>query len=145
MNINDVAPCGVDCGNCEIHERNGKPEIWERVAATFGKNIDEVKCKGCRLQPGCVVHENCETLTCVSRKKIDFCYDCEEFPCTFLMPMKEWAERVPHNLKVYNLCRIQKVGVEKFLEEASLIRKKYFTGKMKIGSGPQLDQTTAEL
>jgi hypothetical protein len=138
MDLNDIAPCGVDCGNCELHENNGSQAVWERVAQARGKTVEEVKCRGCRLQGGCVIHDDCETLSCVQGKGHTFCHECGEFPCTFLMPMKEWADRAPHNLKVYNLCRIKRLGVEKFLEEAPLNRRKYFTGKMKIGSGPQI-------
>jgi hypothetical protein len=38
-------------------------------------------------------------------------------------------------MKVYNLCRIKKVGLERWFEEAGKIRKKYFTGKFVVGRG----------
>ena len=42
----------------------------------------------------------------------------------------------PHNMKLYNLCRIKKIGVERWIEEeAGQIRKKYFTGKFIVGKG----------
>ena len=41
----------------------------------------------------------------------------------------------PHNMKVYNLCRIKAVGIDKWIEESVQIRKKYFTGKFVVGKG----------
>jgi hypothetical protein len=42
-------------------------------------------------------------------------------------------------MKVYNLCRMKAIGVKKWAEdEATVIRQKYYTGKFKVGSGPQL-------
>jgi hypothetical protein len=39
-------------------------------------------------------------------------------------------------MKVYNLCRIKKVGLEKWAnEEAGQIRKRYFKGKFVVGKG----------
>ena len=65
------------------------------------------------------------------------CSDCGEFPCGKLMPMREWADRAPHNLKTYNLCRIKLLGLEEFMKEAGLNRKKYFMGRMVNAAGPQ--------
>ena len=138
MELNDIAPCGIDCANCEMNEKSGRTDVWERVAALMKKTVEEIRCKGCREQGGCTIHADCATLACINEKGIDFCYECEEFPCTRLLPAKDGAERLPHNLKVYNLCRIRLLGPEKFLEEATENRKKYFTGKMVIGSGPQV-------
>jgi hypothetical protein len=46
------------------------------------------------------------------------------------------AGRYPHNIKLYNLCRIKKVGLDSWIEnEAGQIRKKYFTGKFIMGKG----------
>jgi hypothetical protein len=39
------------------------------------------KCKGCRKQE-CHLFENCKIKQCYKEKKIDFCFQCNEFPCT---------------------------------------------------------------
>jgi len=39
------------------------------------------------------------------------------------------------NQKVCNLCRIRKIGPERWLAEAGEISKKYFTGKFVVGKG----------
>jgi hypothetical protein len=38
-------------------------------------------------------------------------------------------------MKMYNLCRIKKVGLDPWIEEAGEIRKKYFKGKFVVGKG----------
>jgi len=138
MNPNDIAPCGIDCINCEVYEPNNRKDIWDMFAARLGVTPEEVACKGCRVQGGCSVHKDCETLECVKSKNLDSCGDCDEFPCRKIMPLAANAERVPHNLKVYNLCRIKQIGAEAFLEESANNRRLYFNGKFKIGAGPQL-------
>jgi hypothetical protein len=133
-----IAPCGIDCVNCEVYIENGRTEIWERFAAALKTTPDKIACPGCRKNNGCSVHQNCETLACVKEKGVGYCFECDMFPCDRLLPLAERADKVPHNLKVFNLCRIKLVGEKAFLDECALRRKKYFEGKFKIGAGPQL-------
>jgi 5-carboxymethyl-2-hydroxymuconate isomerase len=55
-----------------------------------------------------------------------------------LQPLVQNADRVPHNLKVYNLSAIKNRGIEAWAAETGEIRKRYFAGSFKIGAGPQL-------
>ncbi len=138
MELNVVAPCGIDCVNCELFAENGRQEIWERVAKATDKSIQEVQCKGCREQGGCPMLKDCQTLACAREKGVDFCCQCGDFPCTRLQPMKQGAERTPHNLKVYNLLRLKRLGLEGFLAESARTRQRYFEGTFVIGAGPTL-------
>lgn len=138
MKATDIAPCGIDCVNCEYHIENGQEELWKRAAAFLKTTPEEVACKGCRLQGGCSVHKDCATLSCVNGRGLESCGNCSDFPCRRLMPLVERADKVPHNLKVYNLCRIKAIGAEAFLEESKQNRIRYFTGRFVIGAGPQL-------
>ncbi len=58
---------------------------------------------------------------------------------TAIDPAADMASILPHNIKVFNLCYIKEHGLSKCLEKASEIRRKYFTGKMIIGKGPQIE------
>ena len=64
-------------------------------------------------------------------------YECKDFPCRKLQPLAEGAERYPHNLKVYNLATIRNRGIEAWAAEVGESRQLYFSGKFKIGAGPQ--------
>ncbi len=135
--LNLVAPCGLDCANCELFIPNNRTDVWQRAAARLNKKPEDVACKGCRANNGCTVHMDCATLACVAKKGLIFCSECEEFPCSRLMPAADGARFYPHNYKLYNLCRIRLLGLERFLEEAPIIRKRYFHGKFVVGLGPQ--------
>jgi hypothetical protein len=135
-----TAPCGLDCFNCEIYEGNITEEMKKQFALKIRKDPEEVPCKGCRVENGCKhLGQPCETLKCIKAKELEFCFQCEEFPCVKLQPAKEGADRFPHNFKLFNLCRMKAVGVEKWAEEeAKLIRQRYFLGKFIPGTGPVL-------
>lgn len=132
-----TAPCGLDCFNCEIYEENLTDEFSELIHKKIGVSEEKIPYKGCRVQDGKHYHllEGCATLNCIKDKGLELCCDCKEFPCVLLAPMADGAYIYPHNMKVYNLCRIKTIGIERWIEEAGKIRKKYFTGKFVIGKG----------
>lgn len=132
-----VAPCGLDCFNCEIHADNLTPEFAEAIHAKLGVPAEAIACRGCRQQDGRHFHlpEGCATLDCVKAKGVGSCGECADFPCELLAPLADGAAKYPHNMKLYNLCRIRKVGLENWIEEAGRIRKNYFTGTFVVGKG----------
>ena len=77
--------------------------------------------------------EPCNVYKCISKKDIKFCCDCPDFPCDHLHPFAEKASEVPHNIKVFNLCLIKKLGLESWAKEkAEKVKETYFKGKFKI-------------
>ncbi len=133
-----TAPCGLACFLCDIHEDNLTDELAESLHARLGVPKNEIACKGCRKQDGKHFHlpQGCATLDCVKKKGVKLCSDCRDFPCAFLAPTAEKAAILPHNTKLYNLCRIKKIGLERWIEEeAASIRKKYFAGPFVMGRG----------
>ncbi len=133
-----TATCGLACFLCDIYEENLTDEFAESVHAKLGVPKNEIACKGCRRQDGKHFHlpDGCATLECAKTRGVDLCCDCGDFPCAFLAPTADRAASLPHNTKLYNLCRIKKVGLDRWIEEeAETIRKKYFTGKFVMGRG----------
>jgi hypothetical protein len=132
-----TAPCGLDCFNCSGYEDNVTEEYKERVSEFFGIPIEETPCKGCRDEKGKCKWANgqCATRDCVQEKGVTYCHECDEFPCKLLRPTKQGAD-YPHNMKVYNLCRMKFFGIDKWIEEAADIRKRYYEGKFVVGKGP---------
>jgi hypothetical protein len=133
-----TAPCGLDCFNCDVHESKLTDELAELIHVKRGVPKGEIACKGCRQQDGKHFHlpQGCATLDCVKAKGVQLCCDCNDFPCAFLAPIADLADHYPHNIKLYNLCRIKKVGLDRWIEkEAGQIRKKYITGKFVMGKG----------
>lgn len=135
-----TSPCGIDCFNCELFEKNVSREMQEFVAKYKNMKPEDVACKGCKIS-GCLLNNGlCEAKKCAENKNVRFCYECDDFPCKILHPCLDGATDYPQNYKLYNLLRIQKIGLEKWSkEEACEIRKRYKTGKLIVGSGPKLD------
>ena len=137
--INLAAPCGIDCGVCELNMCKDNPQLID-VLVSMGIPREKIPCDGCRsIQGNCpVIKGTCETYKCVTEKNVEFCFECDEFPCVKLQPSADRANILPHNMKVFNLCTMKRVGVENFILQSSEIKKRYYAGKMDIGKGPQL-------
>ncbi len=138
-----TAPCGLDCFNCELYKDNLTDKLAQLIHDRLGVPKEEISCKGCRRQDGKHYHlpaEGCATLNCVKAKGVELCCDCDDFPCALLAPTADKASKYPHNMKLYNLCRIKKVGIERWIEEeASEIRKRYFKTEFIVGKGQTTD------
>ena len=134
-----TAPCGLDCFNCDIYEENITDELAESIHVKSGIPKQEIACTGCRQQNGKHYHfppEGCATFNSAKDKGVELCCDCNDFPCPFLAPLADGADQYPHNMKVYNLCRIKKIGLDRWIaEEAGHIRRSYFTSKFVVGRG----------
>lgn len=133
-----TALCGIDCFNCELYEDNLTNDLVEIIHVKWNVPKDKIACTGCRQQDGRHFHlpNGCATLDCVKARGVELCCDCNDFPCALLAPVADQAAKYPHNMKLFNLCRIKKVGLDRWIEEeAGQIRKKYFTGKFAVGKG----------
>jgi len=134
-----IAPCGLACLNCQFLEENITDQIRQGISEVRDIPIEETGCKGCREEGGYCkyVKYDCKTWKCVQEKGIEFCSDCDQFPCSYLAPTFKGAN-FPHNMKVYNLCRIRLIGIDAWIEESANIRKHYYDGEFVVGEGPVL-------
>lgn len=132
-----TSPCGLDCFNCPIYLANENENLRQKIADNLKIPVEQAVCKGCRNENGTIrvvgMNEPCNVYKCILQKDFDFCYECEDFPCDFLHPYADLADKVPHNTKVFNLCLIKKLGLEKWAQEkAGQVKKKYFKNKFKL-------------
>lgn len=84
------------------------------------------------------------TQDCVQEKGVDYCFNCADFPCQYLMPLADGAGKLPQNIKLYNLCLMKKIGLDNWIEQAADIRQIYFTKKIAIGEGAARLQKMAD-
>jgi hypothetical protein len=136
-----TAPCGLDCFNCPLYEDNITEDYKKQVSEFLRIPLEETPCKGCRDEKGhCkfAIGKHCATWDCVQEKGVTYCFECTDFPCKLLMPTQQGAQ-FPHNMKVYNLCRMKFFGIDKWIEESAEIRKRYYQGKFEVGKGPVLE------
>ena len=144
---NLTSPCGRDCFNCTFYLAAHNPRLKQLVAKRMGLSPEIVECEGCRniegkctLIIGLGLGEQCRIYRCSKEKGVSFCYECEKFPCLLLHPVADKAEKLPHNIKVYNLCRIQKVGIIKWAEEeAKQSFERYFKEKLESFIGEKTE------
>ncbi|MDD5712663.1 MAG: DUF3795 domain-containing protein, partial [Smithellaceae bacterium] len=68
---------------------------------------------------------------CITAKGLDFCCECQDFPCDNIHPMADLAAQRPHNTKDFNLCLIKKMGLDAWAKEkAKAVRDTYYKGKL---------------
>jgi len=125
-----TAPCGLPCFECYLYLAQFDPAMAEAIAGVLQLSPDDLKCKGCRAEGGKCAHlaMECRVYNCIEKTDMRTCAECDNFPCDYLHPYSDQAMKL-HNTKVFNLCRIKKVGLEKWAkEEAGDILDKYYYG-----------------
>ena len=132
-----TAPCGLDCFNCPMYMASKNEEMRKKIAERMNLPVEKAMCRGCRNEGGIMDFlgwtEPCQAYQCIEKKGYDFCCECDDFPCDHLHPYADRANEVPHNTKVFNLCLIKKMGLEKWAEEkAGEVKSTYFKGKFKL-------------
>jgi hypothetical protein len=96
--IEPIAVCGLDCDGCAIRRAPFDDEAAESAIAWFRQmqwlteeeGIEEViergmYCQGCRGDRTLHWSADCPILICcVDERKLEFCSECDDFPCTLL-------------------------------------------------------------
>jgi len=132
-----TAPCGLDCFNCLMYLANENEELRAKISKNRGISFDQAVCEGCREEAGKPDFFNwtepCSVYRCITKRKLDFCYQCSDFPCDYLHPYADRASEVPHNTKVFNLCLIKKMGLESWAKaKAKDVKHTYFKEKFRL-------------
>jgi hypothetical protein len=117
--------CGLYCGACEIV--NAKTdEDKKRVISIFKSFIpgwhatpEQLHCSGCKTDDVFVNCATCPIRPCAQSKKVEFCTECEDYPCEKNKFMKTISNQLP-NLKHVKIIEsnqnfIQDHGVDKWL------------------------------
>jgi hypothetical protein len=107
------------------------------VSEQTGIPFKQAFCKGCRDEQGICpllgMKEPCNVYKCIHEKALSFCYECDDFPCDYLHPYADRSTDLPHNMKVFNLALMKKLGVERWAKEkAKSVRNTYFNAQWSI-------------
>jgi hypothetical protein len=138
-----LAPCGIDCERC-IRYADGRVrrsaaelavalEGFERMAPKVADRVPALAeyerfreilglfagadCLGCRA--GGSQLSFCAARTCFGEQKIDFCFQCDLYPCD----RNQYPENLVQRWRAYN-DRMREVGVEQYYQE-SLEKPRY--------------------
>ena len=116
-----AAVCGLYCEACSwFISTTEDPERLKRLSAERNWSVEESRCYGCRSEKRLPYCGQCKMSICAEKRGIDFCSECEAFPCDDL---KQFQSAMPHRIELWrNLERIKSVGYQQWLKE---IRKYY--------------------
>ncbi len=137
--MESLAPCGLSCEKCFAHvngdirkyslklkEKLGNFTVYAKRFETllddpiFKKypEFEEMlnyfaseNCRGCRNEQ-CRLFKDCGVRGCHQEKQIDYCFDCDEFPCK----KTNFDEHLYDRWVALNK-KIKKIGLESFYEK----------------------------
>ncbi|HPQ39256.1 MAG TPA: DUF3795 domain-containing protein [bacterium] len=92
----DISVCGLNCARCKLE--------------AYGD------CGGCRGSRDTHWSPDCFFLSSAEEKGLDYCFQCDEFPCE---PLRGFAAdgHEHHRITVENLKRMREIGLENWLAE----------------------------
>lgn len=141
-----IAPCGLCCETCFAHVDGDIRKLSLKLKEKLGnfhinakrfetlledpifKKYGEFKqmldyfasenCTGCRNEQ-CKLFKNCGVRPCTQEKGLDFCYQCDDFPC-------DKTNFDPGLVKGWTLIneKIRDVGIEAYAQKAR-VRPRY--------------------
>lgn len=107
--------CGLYCGGCAILLANREGTV-EEIARAEGVQPEELRCHGCKTEVVATFCTDCYMKECAERRGIEFCIECDEYPCERLVAFKE--DKYPHHSVVLkNLERMREIGLQPWLSE----------------------------
>ncbi len=96
-NENMIACCGLDCSVCDVRLAPGNPEQAKHISDWINENFEtkckpeDIACTWCRGEREGHWSADCWILRCcVDDKGLEYCSDCDEFPCDKLV---EWSKQ----------------------------------------------------
>ena len=107
-----ISVCGLDCSNCQIYQAPINPRIASKLVRIFDKMWDNVKpedfhCSTCRGELSEYWTKECWIRDCcINDKKLEYCYQCQEFPCTGLEDRANKNKR--YKIALNNLKKMKK-------------------------------------
>ncbi|MBN1692309.1 MAG: DUF3795 domain-containing protein [Dehalococcoidales bacterium] len=144
-----VSPCGYCCLSCAGYEHSVCDDdvVIQKEAKRANLSVDELRgsCAGCRPKQGRpIMNMLCQTYDCcVNKKGLDFCYQCEDFPCLKLAPISGMAEVRRHNTKIYNLLMLKKLGLDEYIERSGELLRQWARGETPVlGDDVQIPKTS---
>jgi len=91
-----IAVCGLDCAECDIFQAVDNSRIAQRIADWLRRergievSPEDIYCDGCRGDREQHWSPECWILKCcIDDEGLEFCHECEDFPC---QKLNEWVK-----------------------------------------------------
>ena len=92
--------CGLNCGLCSRHYTAGSS-----------------RCPGCAGEGFSEVHPPCGVLSCCQRKRLEYCFECNDFPCKKYDGADLTDSFITHKNQFRDLDLANKIGIEAYKAE----------------------------
>ena len=116
----DISVCGLNCVVCDIYmAAHGDEGKRRELVDWFKKEHDldvDIVCDGCRGPLDRHWSPDCVFLPCAGVKRVDYCFECAEFPCGKVEEFREDGHD-HHRRTVENMERMRETGLEAWIEE----------------------------
>ena len=108
--------CGLFCPACTVYIATMEdPERLKVLAEVSALPPEDMKCYGCHSEHRIPLAENCKMVKCAREKGINFCYECDEYPCE---EFRTFQEELPHRIELWeSQDRIKEAGYKKWFDE----------------------------
>ena len=94
------AACGLNCGLCPRYYTDGKS-----------------RCPGCAGEGFSEVHPTCGILSCCQRKGIEYCFECDEFPCKKFDSWGDADSFITHRNYLSDMEKAKRMGMDAYKSE----------------------------
>ncbi len=105
--------CGLYCGACPVSLANQAGDLAP-LAAAWGRSVAELQCGGCKSGERAVFCADCEFVTCAEARGVEFCFECDDYPCPRLVAFSR-DEHPHHHIVLHNLEALAAQGLEAWL------------------------------
>lgn len=112
-----AAICGLFCPACSLYiGTSEKPDRLKAMARRMNRPVEDLECQGCRAEKRSFFCRNiCKMSSCAAEKGIEFCGECDEYPC---LELKAFQAERPHRIELWEAHqRIREVGYETWYAE----------------------------
>lgn len=110
------AVCGLFCPACTVYIGSKEDQSrLEIIAKRVNLSVEDLKCHGCRSDKRSAHCRSCTMIACAENKGIQFCSECQEYPCDHL---KGFQSAMPHRAELWeSLDRMKETGIENWYDE----------------------------
>lgn len=92
--------CGLNCGLCPRYQTDGAS-----------------KCPGCSGEGFSTKHPACGILSCSQRKGIEYCYQCDEYPCKKYDGADQADSFITHLKQFHDMQKAKTLGIGTYKNE----------------------------
>jgi hypothetical protein len=118
-----ISVCGLNCAKCDIYEAgHGNEKVRNEILEWFKKERNEtlkpkqITCEGCRGPLNAHWSSDCKMLLCSKNKEIDYCFQCEDFPCSIVN--KFASDGTSHHKRtIENAKKMKEMGLDAWIAE----------------------------